>query len=448
MRHGLRSLRRSALVALASFSSLAGGLACDGLRSQANPAGPSWKHHPAWAMRLEYSRDLVADSRHEGEPYERGQPEIDARGRRVFVGSSDGGMYALTAPLGEVLWRFQTLSYVQSTPLYVGEEDVLYFGSHDGALYKVRADSGEMLWRLFTRAEIARQPIVSGDLVYFSNANDTLIAADRQSGKIVWSHHRTPALGMEVAGYSGPALKDGLVYMGFSDGTALAFDALTGEERWQPVDLAAEAEDTIGEIPKYLDVDTTPELIETSAGPVAVFGSYVGGVYALDAEMGTLVWANSQASGVSDLQYWQQPAYEHEGIERPARRLLLVSTGTTGLWALDPDTGEEVWRQRLPRGGVSRPVPVAGALMINASQLGTFLLSPIDGSPIDGIHVDDGASGTPAALGNRAFVMTNGGHFLALSIAVPRLDPAAPRYREQGQQEPFPYPSRKRHIAP
>lgn len=412
--------------------------ACGNVRGTAHAEVPVWKNRAGWALGLEWSRQLVAASKREGEPYERGQPEIDVKGKRVFVGSSDGGLYAIHAVSGETLWRFQTLSYVQSKPLYVAEEDAVYFGSHDGAFYKVDAKAGRLHWRLSTRAEVAREPIVHGSYVYFANANDTLVAADRKTGEIAWSYHRTPALGMEVAGYSGPVLWQDLLYMGFSDGTATALDAITGEERWHPVDLATEAEEARGEVPKYLDVDTTPVLMNIQSGPVAIFGSYEGGVYALDAELGTVIWSNTQAYGVSDLELWEQPAYTKDEVVRPSRRLLLVSTGSQGLWALDPETGAEVWRRDLPLGGVSHPVPVAGAILIGSSQLGLYLLSPIDGSLIDGIHFNTGVSGTPAAVGRRAYVLTNGGTLLGLTVNPPGYPDRAPNYGKTANYSVFP----------
>lgn len=404
-----------------------GVVACEGIRPAANPETPVWKNRAGWVMQVEYTRDLISDSRKTGEPYERGEPEVDPLGRRVFVGTSDGGLYALSAPMGNTIWRFETLSFVQSAPLYDRKTDTLYFGSHDGGLYKVDAHSGNLLWRFDTRAEVARRPVLSGGLVYFTNANDTVIASDAETGQIRWTQHRTPAMGMEVAGHSGAVVHNGHVYMGFSDGTATAFDAVTGDERWQPVDLAAEAEEAIGDVPTYLDVDTTPEIVATAAGEVAIFGSYVGGVYALDAKVGTLIWSNTAVRGVSDVAYWEEPAHQSDGIKRPKRRLLLVSTGTTGLWALDPEDGTEIWRRDLPAGGVSRPVPAAGAILINASQLGTYLLSPIDGSLIDGLHFDTGAWSTPAAFGGRAYTLTNGGTFLALRVQAPSAEIRTPR---------------------
>ena len=38
---------------------------------------------------------------------------------------------------------------------------------------------------------------------------------------------------------------------------------------------------------------------------------------------------------------------------------------------------------------------------------------------IDGLHVADGSSMTPAAFGNRAYVLTNGGSLLSLRVTPP-----------------------------
>lgn len=417
------TLRRAALgvglVVAALPTALAG---CASLRAGANPELPSWKYRPSGSLSVVYKRQIVAESRRVGEPYERGQPEIDPKGRRLFVGSSDRGLYAIRAVTGEVIWRFETLGFVQCAPLYDSVEDVVYFGSNDGALYKVKAATGELVWRFSTNAEVARRPVLERNVIYAVNANDTVVALEARTGKLLWSQHRTPALGMEVAGYSGPLVWRGKVFAGFSDGTVTAFDAKTGDEIWQPVDLAAEAEQRHGEIPTYLDVDTTPVADTIEAGAVVYVGSYAGGVWALDADSGTPIWSNPVVEGVSELTLWIEPAHEPRdgrGPKIPEKKLLLAATGTTGLWALDPETGRDEWRRSLPDGGISAPVPIRGALLVNTSKLGVFLLSPVDGSVIDGIHMVDGSSHTPAAHGSRAFVVSNHGDLLSLHVAGP-----------------------------
>jgi outer membrane protein assembly factor BamB len=396
-------------------------LGCDAVRGAANPEMPLWFKRPSFAMQLNYSRPLVAPSRRSGEPYERGQPEIDASHKRIFVGSSDRGLYALRADDGSELWRFETLGFVQCAPLYDPVEDVVYFGSNDGALYKVSARDGHLRWRFMSNAEVARRPVLAGGVLYAMNANDTLLAIEPVSGKLRWYQHRSPAAGMEVAGYAGPLVYRGKVYTGFSDGNVMAYDAATGAERWQPVDLAAEAEQTLGEVPQQLDVDTTPVSNELPTGPVVYVANYAGGVFALDAETGVQVWANTAVSGVNDLTLWREAAHERRdgGPREPERTILIASSGTSGLWGLDPENGRELWRRGVPSGGVSAPVPINGALLMTVSKLGVFLVSPLGGELIDGIHVADGASMMPSVFGSRAFVVTNGGTFLSLTVAPP-----------------------------
>ena len=413
------TVRVSALAAAGALC--VASAACETVRAGANPELPNWAHRPSWSMSVAFKKRIVAPSREIGEPYERGRPEIDIAGRRVFVGSSDRGLYALSAEDGSVHWRFETLGPVQCEPLYDPGEDVVYFGSNDGALYKVRAKNGQLLWRFSTNAEVAKRPVLDSGTLYVVNANDTVLALDPKTGKMKWNQHRAPALGMEVAGYAGPLVWRGMVYVAFSDGNVTAFNAKNGEEQWQPVDLSAEAEQQLGEVPQYLDVDTTPVPGVIEAGPVVYVGSYEAGVYALDADTGTQAWGNPAVVGVTDLLLWKQPAHPQRGggPDHPERELLIASTGTSGLWALDPQTGREVWRRGLPDGGVSEPVPVLGALMITTTRHGVYLLSPLDGGVIDGIHTGAGFSMPVAAAGARAFAVTNTGDFLHLRVSPP-----------------------------
>lgn len=417
----MRSDRRAA-AAVVALGLSAAATGCDSLRGSANPETPVWLHHPGTALSIMMRRGLTAESRKIDEAYERGRPEIDAPHRRVFVGSSDKGLYAVRAEDGETIWRFETLGAVQSEPAYVEDDDSVYFGSNDGALYKVRASDGKLRWRFATNAIVARRPVVRGGTVYVTNANDTLVALDAATGAMRWQQHRTPAFGMEIAGYAGPALGHGKVYAAFSDGVVQAYSQDDGAEQWTPVDLAAEAEQSGGEIPRYLDVDTTPVLGHVASGDVVFVGSYAGGVFALDAEDGSRAWVNDKATGVTELILWTQPEHaprSGKGPPAPAKQILLASSGLTGLWALDPNDGRTLWRRNLPSGGMSAPVPVSGALLVTTTRYGLFLFSPLDGAVIDGIDTGGGIVMTPAAYGTRAFVLTNGGTLLGLRVQPP-----------------------------
>lgn len=393
-----------------------------------NPEVPTWYHRPSGSMDIFAHRALTVPGRANGEDWERGKPEIDAAHDRVFVGSSDRGLYALRAGDGSTLWRFETLGVVQSEPLYDPEMDYVYFGSNDGALYAVQAQTGKLVYRFDTGAEVSRKPVRAGENLFFSNASDFLFSIDRRSGKPRWQAHRTPALGMEISGHSGAAYDpvSNLVFMAYSDGHIVAYDGRDGAEKWTPVDLAAEAEQASGEAPRYLDADTTPVLDDHPQGRVVYVSSYAGGVYALDAVTGSRVWSNDKAVGVTDLVLWREAAHrpnpagpDKNGPVVPERKLLVASSATFGLTGLDPYTGRVVWRNKVPEGGITAPTAVAGGLLVGTSRYGLFLLSPRNGRVIDGIDLGTGFAQTPAAFGSRAYVMTNAGTFLGIAVTPP-----------------------------
>jgi outer membrane protein assembly factor BamB len=393
-----------------------------------NPSVPLWYHRPSGAMNVFVLRTLTAPPRQVGEDWERGKPEIDAEHNRVFVGSSDHGLYALRSGDGSTLWRFETLGVVQSEPLYDPEMDYVYFGSHDGALYCVKAMTGELVYRFDTGAEVAKKPVRAGETIFFANGADYLFAIDRRSGKQKWQVHRTSALGMEIAGYAGPAYDPAsdLVYMAYSDGHVVAYEGRDGAEKWTPVDLSAEAEQAGGEAPRYLDVDTTPILDDHPQGKVVYVSSYAGGVYALDAATGARVWANDKSTGVTDLALFKEPAHrpnpngpDRGGPMVPEHKVLIASSATTGLAGLDPYTGRVLWVDKVPEGGVTAPVQMAGAILVGTTRYGLFLMSPRNGKVIDGLDLGTGFAQTPAAFAGRAYVMTNQGTFLGVAVTPP-----------------------------
>lgn len=420
--------RSSVAVALLALSLSGCGFADLFTGDRVNPEVPTWYHRPSGSMTVFIHRALTAPARSVGEDWERGRPEIDALHDRVFVGSSDRGLYALRAGEGSTLWRFETLGVVQSEPLYDGEMDYVYFGSNDGALYCVSAATGKMIYRFDTGAEVSKKPVRSGEQLFFSNASDFLFAIDRRTGKPKWQAHRSPALGMEISGHSGAAYDRSLnlVFMSYSDGHVVAYDGRDGSEKWTPVDLSAEAEQSSGEAPRYLDADTTPVLDDHPQGRVVYVSSYAGGVYALDAQNGARVWSNDKAVGVTDLVLWREPAHrpnpngpDKDGPLVPERKLVIASSATYGLTALDAYTGRVVWRNKVPEGGITAPVPVAGALLVGTSRYGLFLLSPRNGRVIDGFDLNTGFAQTPAAFGGRAYAMTNAGTFLGIAVTPP-----------------------------
>ena len=424
-------LERRAFLGLVGSLLAGAGTGCEALRGEAVPETPLWVHRPNGALSIVFRRLVTDKTKIKDEAYERGRPAIDVNHMRLFVGSQDGGLYAIDARTGDTLWRFNTRGPVQCEPLYDPEEDVVYFGSTDGALYKVRAQDGKMLFRFSSSSEISRSPVISGETVFFVNANDTLVAIARGTGKLKWYQARTPAFGIEISGYAGCAVGDGRVITAFSDGSVMAYATSDGAEQWPSVDLSLDAQSRDGQPPQYLDADTTPILATVNApgnpstGGV-ILAHFEGGIHALEASSGRSLWSNTEATGVNHLLLWDQPAHRGRprpngsvGPDAPERRVIIASSGRTGLWGIDPDTGTTLWRNKLPEGGISAPVAISGAILVTTTRYGIFLFEPTSGGMIDGIAPGNEIAMTPAAYGQHAYVMTNGGELIGLLVSPP-----------------------------
>src|SRR4051812_37985075 len=96
----------------------------------------------AGILELRWHRRMADYFDLEFRPQFHGGPAYDPQRDWVFAGSVDNGLYALRARDGAVIWRFETLGRVDSTPTIAG--DTVYFGSGDGALYALDIERGTM----------------------------------------------------------------------------------------------------------------------------------------------------------------------------------------------------------------------------------------------------------------------------------------------------------------
>ncbi|MBK6781457.1 MAG: PQQ-binding-like beta-propeller repeat protein [Gemmatimonadetes bacterium] len=122
---------------------------------------------------------------------------------RVFVGSRDGGLYALDFATGERLWRATHRgSWVCASPVVSGS--AVYVGSSDGQFVQaLDAATGTERWRYATGANVLSSPVLAGQrLVVGTEANDSpwgdLLALDPATGALVWR------LRLEEALYGSP----------------------------------------------------------------------------------------------------------------------------------------------------------------------------------------------------------------------------------------------------
>jgi outer membrane protein assembly factor BamB len=91
---------------------------------------------------------------------------------RVFLGNTDGRVYAYDAFTGELDWAVQTGDYVYSSPAVTnapGLGPTVYVGSYSGNFYAINARSGQVGWRFDAHGRISGSPTIVGRTVYFAD---------------------------------------------------------------------------------------------------------------------------------------------------------------------------------------------------------------------------------------------------------------------------------------
>ncbi len=214
----------------------------------------------------------------------------------VYVGSTDGNLYAVDAASGTLKWKFATKAWEVSSPAVVS--GVVYFLSYDGNFYALDASSGQVKWKFKTEGEkhyagthlhylqpanesmpdpwdfYLSSPSVSDGFVYFGSSDGNVYALDASSGALRWKFKTDDVV------HSSPALADGVLYIGSWDTYLYALDAASGKEKWRfKTGEDADAHNHVG-------IQSSPAVVDG----VVYFGSRDAYAYAVDIATGKQLW--------------------------------------------------------------------------------------------------------------------------------------------------------------
>jgi len=241
----------------------------------------------------------------------------------VYVGSMDNRVYALSASTGSLIWSYVTGNDTDSSPAVVG--GVVYIGSLDDSVYALNAANGSMLWSYTTGSVVVSSPAVVNGVVYVGSMDHNVYALNASTGAIVWSY----ATGGGV--YSPPAVVGGVVYVGSWDYSVYALNASSGVELWSyPTGNYANACPAVD-------------------GRTVYVGSRDGNVYALNTSNGALIWSFTTGNTIGS-----SPAV--------VNGVIYIGSTDGKVYALNASSGVEIWSYQTGGGVVSSPAIVGGVI--------------------------------------------------------------------------------------
>ena len=255
------------MTALALALLLGSSPSAQGLATRLPPV-PLALYGLAWRRPLTDTSDVF--------PLEEGGAAVDHASGMVVCGTRDGWLHALR-PNGELAWEFVAGGAFPGPPTIDG--GTVYVGSSDGRVYALALADGKRRWAYEAREEMGTKPTVVGGAVYIMSLQDTLFALDAATGEWKWIHRREARgidRGFTVRGAARALVRGDTVFGAYSDGYVAALDAANGQVRWErPVARPGEYTDVDG---LFLDGDRL------------YAAAYSGALEALDPATGLPAW--------------------------------------------------------------------------------------------------------------------------------------------------------------
>lgn len=217
----------------------------------------------------------------------------------VYLGSTDGNLYAIDAESGAQRWKFNAKSRIPSTPAIAA--GTVYFTSYDGNLYAVDAASGAVKWKFQTEGErrfsakhlhgtqpaaetmpdpfdcYLSSPVLWNGAVYFGSGDGNVYALNAASGTVKWKFKTGDVV------HASPAIADGTLFIGSWDSYFYALDSESGKEKWR----FKTGEDH--EIYNQVGIQSSAAVVNG----MVYFGCRDSHLYALDVANGERKWAFS-----------------------------------------------------------------------------------------------------------------------------------------------------------
>lgn len=243
----------------------------------------------------------------------------------LYVASTDSILYALDINNGSVLHKFKTGGDIRCNLLI--HDNFLVLVSGDGKLYLLNKTDLSLIWSFSSRGDkkyelysfadyFQSSPVIHNNRVYFGSGDGYVYALDLENGSLMWEFKTGGVV------HSEPLVYDDLVYFGSYDGFFYALDIISGKLVWRFK--------SIGQ--RYFPKG------EMSGSAIAfekmIFAAGRDfNLYALDAKKGHGVWNKYFQNG------WAlaKPAVQ-DGV------LFIGTSDDKALFALDPNTGQELWK--------------------------------------------------------------------------------------------------------
>lgn len=312
---------------------------------------------------------------------------------KVFSASRDGDAVAFDAQTGKQVWQIDLRKdnpnggfMAAKTPALLSGGPVaginrVFIGTENGELYALSADTGEVAWTGKVKGEIITKPALDAGVIVVNTASGILKAFNASNGEEMWKIEQdVPPL--TLRGISAPVIASGGVLTGAPNGSLHVTLLENGQRGWSS-DIGEATGST--ELERVIDVDATPLVYGDKVYAISARGSLV----ALDLRSGRVLWKRQYSSyedmtvsgntifftdvkghvyaidRLNGLEQWSQLSLTNRKVTGPAVVKDYVVVGDTEgyLHWLNKETGEFVARKQLDSSGIHSAPTVANDIL-------------------------------------------------------------------------------------
>ena len=309
-----------------------------------------------------------------------------AVGNAVYAAGANGSVAKIDAQTGQDIWRVKLHDDLSAG---VGSDGTLTaVGGLKGDVYVLGAD-GKQLWTAKAPGEIISPPLVGNGLVVVRTVDGQIVAFNAQTGEQKWNY-RNRAVPLNLRVSSGMTFAgDAAVLAGFPGGAFAAINLQTGDNYWQtPVSYPK----GVTEVERINDVTGPPTLVGSETCAV----TFQGQIGCFDANSGRALWekAFSSTSGLAQ-----------------DDRAVVAADDWSVVSAFDVNSGTPLWKNdKLKNRDLSVPFILGHAAVLGDYQGYVHFLSRDDGTLVARVKTDGSPiTAAPVLAGETLVVLTHDG---------------------------------------
>ena len=240
---------------------------------------------------------------------------------RVYIGGEDGVLRALDWTNGRQLWQVKATAAISSRPTIVAKnvtgivEDLVAVGDDEGIVMALRASDGKTLWQQRLDGPVGdgletvggARPLILVPVLSGALARGGLRALDAISGREVWRYPTDKTVFAAQIASPLVAVIEGKTRVFCVDdaGVVTALNAQTGGR--SAISNSYEWKVFVPPMPntptdRAVSFRVAPRLLNgVGAAPLVIIGGNDGGVRAMDARNGRVLWSFTMTAPIADM---------------------------------------------------------------------------------------------------------------------------------------------------